>query len=117
MKQLRPAMKRRAALHGAGPKAVVLSLAGDVSTLAFANFSQALEKRSGSRSSVGGGFRRVVVDYSKQDLSLSGGERAEVGGKLAEVGVALEQAFGCAQDVEGALQSGEIFVVQTRPQP
>ena len=37
--------------------------------------------------------------------------------RIAETGVAIEQALGSAQDVEGCVEAdGSITVVQTRPQ-
>ncbi len=36
--------------------------------------------------------------------------------KIAQVGIEVEQACGSAQDIEGAVQAGEFYVVQTRPQ-
>ena len=37
--------------------------------------------------------------------------------RIAETGVAIEQALGSAQDVEGCVETdGSITVVQTRPQ-
>lgn len=41
----------------------------------------------------------------------------QVGQQLCKVAVALEEAFGEPQDVEGALVGSEVFIVQTRPQP
>lgn len=41
----------------------------------------------------------------------------QVGQQLCNVAVALEEAFGEPQDVEGALVGSEVFIVQTRPQP
>ncbi|MGF1615235.1 MAG: phosphohistidine-like domain-containing protein [Gammaproteobacteria bacterium] len=36
--------------------------------------------------------------------------------KLATLGIAIEQLCGSPQDIEGAVQAGEYYVVQTRPQ-
>jgi phosphoglucan, water dikinase len=58
-----------------------------------------------------------VVDYSAMDLSLDHDKRVAVGRKLVEVGLVLENEFGGPQDVEGGLVGGEVYVVQTRPQP
>ena len=52
-----------------------------------------------------------------QALSVSEDRREAVGKQLAQVGAALEDAFGGAQDVEGALIGDAVFIVQTRPQP
>ena len=52
-----------------------------------------------------------------QALSVSDDRREAVGKQLAKVGAALEEAFGGAQDVEGALIKDAVYIVQTRPQP
>ncbi len=36
--------------------------------------------------------------------------------KIAQIGIEVEQACGSSQDIEGAVQAGEYYVVQTRPQ-
>lgn len=41
----------------------------------------------------------------------------QVGQQLCKIAVALEEAFGEPQDVEGALVGSEVYIVQTRPQP
>lgn len=35
---------------------------------------------------------------------------------LLQVGLAVEEAMGSAQDIEGVVKNGEVYVVQTRPQ-
>ena len=35
---------------------------------------------------------------------------------IAKAGAAIEKALGSAQDVEGCMADGSLFVVQTRPQ-
>lgn len=92
--------------------------AGKVTTLAFANFSQALGKLTGNQAGKSGGSYGVTpMDYSKQELSTSAEKRTEVGRKLVAAGVELEQAFKGPQDVEGAFVGGDIYIVQTRAQP
>jgi phosphoglucan, water dikinase len=58
-----------------------------------------------------------TVDYSKQELSVSGDARKALAKQLAEVGVVVEDEFGAAQDVEGCVMGGSVYVVQSRPQP
>ena len=36
--------------------------------------------------------------------------------KIARIGLEVEQSCGSAQDVEGAVQNGNYYIVQTRPQ-
>ena len=91
-------------------------VAGSVATLAFANFSQALGKQKASGGKAGA-FGLSFLNYSRQALSTDADKRAAVGKKLADVGSALEKAFGGAQDVEGALVGEDVYIVQTRPQP
>ena len=43
--------------------------------------------------------------------------RRDLVSRIAKVGVAIEDALGSAQDIEGAVEEdGSITVVQTRPQ-
>lgn len=58
-----------------------------------------------------------VVDYSKQQLSVSTDARVALGRRVGSVAACMERAFGGAQDVEGCLVGEELYVVQTRPQP
>ena len=95
---------------------VLRSRAGAVTTLAFANFSTALHAGAGGAGS-GFAYAPRTADYSRAALSVDGGARQALGGRLAAVGAALETAFGGAQDVEGALVGERVYVVQTRPQP
>ena len=45
------------------------------------------------------------------------GFRKDLVSRIAKVGVAIEEALGSAQDIEGAVEEdGSITVVQTRPQ-
>ena len=45
------------------------------------------------------------------------GFRKDLVSRIAKVGVAIEDALGSAQDIEGAVEEdGSITVVQTRPQ-
>lgn len=87
---------------------------GEVSTMAYANHSTALRCRYSAPT-----YGRVTtesIDYTRQELSVNGGKRDEIGKKLARVAVELENAFGSAQDIEGGLCGDEIVVVQSRPQ-
>ena len=58
-----------------------------------------------------------VVDYSQQEMSWSEEVRVGLGRRLAAVGRLLESEFEGAQDVEGCVMDGRLFIVQTRPQP
>ena len=53
-------------------------------------------------------WRRLIADE---------GFRKDLLQRIAETGVAIEDALGSAQDVEGCVEAdGSITVVQTRPQ-
>ena len=58
-----------------------------------------------------------VVDYSQLEMSWSDEARVTLGQRLSAVGRLLEVEFGGAQDVEGCVVDGRMYVVQTRPQP
>uniref|UniRef100_A0A7R9VQR9 CBM20 domain-containing protein n=2 Tax=Chlamydomonas euryale TaxID=1486919 RepID=A0A7R9VQR9_9CHLO len=104
---------------------------GKVDTLAFANFSRALvpvpsrligqRQGQGSRT-LGAGLVETEVDYSKQRITVDAEYRADVGQRLAAVGVAIEAYFGKKpQDIEGGLvetekSDADIFIFQSRPQ-
>lgn len=58
-----------------------------------------------------------VIDYSKQQLSVSYDARVALAQRVGAVAACMERAFGGAQDVEGCLVGDVLYVVQTRPQP
>jgi alpha-glucan,water dikinase len=60
--------------------------------------------------------REVPLDYAGERLVWDDQFRAGVVGKVAEIGIAVEQASGAAQDIEGACAKGEWYVLQSRPQ-
>ena len=57
-----------------------------------------------------------VLDYSSEPLVWDALKRNEVFGAIAQIGIAVENALGSPQDIEGAVSRGRYFVVQTRPQ-
>jgi alpha-glucan,water dikinase len=57
-----------------------------------------------------------VVDYSSDPLLLDLDFQKSVLTKIVEAGAAIEELYGSAQDVEGVIKDGELYVVQTRPQ-
>ena len=60
--------------------------------------------------------RVATLDYTSQKLVWDPVQRGEMLGRIAQIGVVVEQAFGSAQDIEGAFSKGQYAVVQTRPQ-
>ena len=59
----------------------------------------------------------VTPVYSKEPLVTNASFRTSLLQKLLAVGLAVEQCFeGQAQDIEGVVTGGEVYVVQSRPQ-
>lgn len=59
---------------------------------------------------------KVVVDYSSDPLITDSKFRHSILSSIARVGSAIEELYGSAQDIEGVVKDGKIYVVQTRPQ-
>nr|MBS0021118.1 hypothetical protein [Gammaproteobacteria bacterium] len=60
--------------------------------------------------------RQRLVDYCNEPLVHDHRFRQDVLANIARLGREIEQTCGSAQDIEGAVQHGEFYVVQTRPQ-
>ncbi|WOH14790.1 hypothetical protein DCAR_0934313 [Daucus carota subsp. sativus] len=60
--------------------------------------------------------QEVVLDYSNDPLVVDRVFQASLFSRIAEAGKLIEDLFGCAQDIEGVVKSGEVYVVQSRPQ-
>ena len=60
--------------------------------------------------------RRVVVDYSGEPLVWDAAFRLDLLTRIARLGVEVERVCGSAQDIEGAIVQGRLYLVQTRPQ-
>jgi alpha-glucan,water dikinase len=60
--------------------------------------------------------REVLPDYSTMPLLRDAPLRNEILSKIRDIGVVVESAFGCPQDIEGAYAHGRYYVVQSRPQ-
>ena len=60
--------------------------------------------------------RRADLDYSQEPLVWDAAFREDLLGHVAKLGVAIEEALGSPQDIEGAVTKGDLFVVQSRPQ-
>ncbi|CAN0893175.1 Alpha-glucan water dikinase, chloroplastic [Linum grandiflorum] len=58
----------------------------------------------------------VVLDYSSDPLMIDENFQKSTLAKIAGAGHAIEQLYGSAQDIEGVVRDGKIYVVQTRPQ-
>ena len=69
------------------------------------------------------GMKSVAADYASHWLHNDAAKRDEIAAKLMAIGSALERELSprgetLPQDVEGCiLPSGEICIVQARPQP
>jgi hypothetical protein len=83
---------------------------GAATTLAFANFSQALWPDPA------GGVSPKIVDYSRIAMSCEADARKRLGRRLASIAQLVEMAFQKPQDIEGAVVGTEIYLVQARPQ-
>ncbi|CAI5512548.1 unnamed protein product [Closterium sp. Naga37s-1] len=57
-----------------------------------------------------------VVDYSSDPLVVDSAFQHSILSKIASAGEAIEQLLGSAQDIEGVIKDGKLYVVQTRPQ-
>lgn len=57
-----------------------------------------------------------VVDYSTDRLIVDEAFQKTILTKIAQAGYDIEKLLGSAQDIEGVIKDGELYVVQTRPQ-
>src|SRR5207247_6092703 len=83
---------------------------GAATTLAFANFGQALWPDPA------GGVAPRIVDYSRIAMSCEAGALRRLGRRLATIGQLVEKAMQKPQDIEGVVVGEEIYLVQARPQ-
>ena len=60
--------------------------------------------------------RQRLLDYTGDPLVWDRDYREQILRNIARIGLEVEQACGSAQDIEGAVQQGDFFVVQTRAQ-
>ena len=60
--------------------------------------------------------REVMLDYSRERIVWDAGFRSDLMLSIAKAGFAVAAAMGTPQDVEGAVDGGSYYVVQTRPQ-
>jgi alpha-glucan,water dikinase len=57
-----------------------------------------------------------LLDYRGEKLVWDRGFRDDLLRRIAGVGLEVERVLGSAQDIEGAIAGGQVYVVQTRPQ-
>jgi alpha-glucan,water dikinase len=60
--------------------------------------------------------RETLVDYSQEPLVWDEAFRQNVLRQISDLGIEVERVLGSAQDIEGAITKGQIYLVQTRPQ-
>jgi hypothetical protein len=60
--------------------------------------------------------RPLTLDYSAEPLVQDRAFRAELLAAFARIAIAVEQARGAPQDIEGPRQGHDYFVVQSCPQ-
>jgi alpha-glucan,water dikinase len=56
------------------------------------------------------------MSYHQCELVSDKGKTEGLIRKVAELGIAVENIYNSAQDIEGVFYKGEIYIVQTRPQ-
>ncbi|MEJ2697589.1 MAG: PEP/pyruvate-binding domain-containing protein [Candidatus Sulfobium sp.] len=78
--------------------------------LSFASFSQAFLPGPD------GGITREVMDYSRTRFSTDEKFRKDMGKRLTNIAVYVEERLGKPQDIEGIISGEEICLVQSRPQ-
>ena len=83
---------------------------GEVSMMAFANFSRAILPDAQE------GIVFKNLDYSQINLSLHESYGESLGSRLAAIGGFVEGALGTPQDIEGIVAGQTIYLVQSRPQ-
>ncbi|PWA94433.1 pyruvate, phosphate dikinase [Artemisia annua] len=57
----------------------------------------------------------VVLDYSKDPMVTDLRFQALLHSKIAEMAKIIEDLYGCAQDIEGVVQDGDVYVLQCKP--
>ncbi|KAJ7534983.1 hypothetical protein O6H91_12G013500 [Diphasiastrum complanatum] len=57
-----------------------------------------------------------IVDYSSDPLVSDNSFQQKILSKISAAGAAIEELLGSAQDIEGVIRDGELYIVQTRPQ-
>jgi alpha-glucan,water dikinase len=60
--------------------------------------------------------RRRLLDYAAEPLLHDRTFGEALFAKMATIGIAAEQICGSPQDIEGGVQNGQCYIVQTRPQ-
>jgi alpha-glucan,water dikinase len=60
--------------------------------------------------------QKRLLDYAGDPLVWDRGFRENMLRTIARIGLEVEQACGSAQDIEGAVQDEDYYLVQTRPQ-
>lgn len=56
-----------------------------------------------------------MLDYSRDPMVTDLRFQALIHSKIAKAGKIIEDLYGCAQDIEGVVQDGEIYVLQCKP--
>lgn len=60
--------------------------------------------------------QEIVLDYSTERMVIDKDFQNSLFRNISDAGKVIEDLYGCAQDIEGVVKGGEIYVVQTRPQ-
>lgn len=83
---------------------------GEVRMLAFASFSCSVQPGLSEN------LVQETIDYSKIHFSTDQDFREGLIRRLANIGRFVETSIGGPQDIEGVIQKGKVYLVQTRPQ-
>lgn len=99
-----------ASLAGTPYRAVYKPDEGAVRMVCFASFARAIVVAPD------GGTVLKPVDYSKEPMTFDDTMRTELIARIGRACAQVHRSFGAAQDIEGAVVDGAIYIVQARPQ-
>lgn len=57
----------------------------------------------------------VVLDYSRDPMVNDLCFQALIHSRIAEAAKIIEELYGCAQNIEGVVQDGEVYLLQCKP--
>ena len=61
-------------------------------------------------------LKQSRVDYTELKYSMNEEELMNLGKKLGEIAIIIENHYKMSQDIEGAIYDDRIYIVQSRPQ-
>ena len=88
-------------------------LTGQSEVTAYSNYSYGLFADQSKNNEL----VKVKIDYSQVIFTKNPAELRKLANELGAIACQIEEGFGGApQDIEGALEDGQIFIVQSRNQ-